>query len=161
MGVVHDMQLSAQGFRLAIECLEQAGRKQLHPAQLPFRFAGGHNGKRDHDRGAVDERQALFAFPRKGGEAHLLESLGCREALSLHACVPDCPGSLRHPPLSCCRPVVVVQPAEHRDLSDRTGEPGGGRFTGYRRPLGDPLVRPSRVEVAQGVFSEDVPQMRF
>ena len=68
-----------------------------------------------------------------------------------------CPGSLAHPPSSCRGAVVVVQSAEHGDRYDRAGERAWRAFTGYRNPLADPLVRSSRVEVAQGVFSEDVP----
>jgi hypothetical protein len=52
-----------------------------------------------------------------------------------------------------------VQPAEDGDRRDRAGEPGSDAFPRDRNLLTDPLVRASRVEVAQGEFSEDLPQM--
>ena len=52
-----------------------------------------------------------------------------------------------------------MQPAEDGDRSDRAGEPGSDAFNRDRDLLTDPLVRPSHVEVAQGVFSEDMLQM--
>jgi hypothetical protein len=70
-----------------------------------------------------------------------------------------CHGSFRHPPPSCRHAIVVVQPAEHGNRRDRCGEAGSDVFARDRNPLTDPLVRPSRVEVAQGVFGEDMLQM--
>jgi hypothetical protein len=54
---------------------------------------------------------------------------------------------------------VVVQPAEHRDRRDRAGEPASVAFARDRNLLTDPLVRPSRVEVARCVLSEYVLQV--
>jgi hypothetical protein len=38
---------------------------------------------------------------------------------------------------------------------------GLGAVSGERKPLADPLVGPSRVEVAQCVFSDDLLQVRL
>jgi hypothetical protein len=54
-----------------------------------------------------------------------------------------------------------VQPAEEGDRRDRASEPDWSAFARDRNLLTDPLVRPSRLEVAQGVFSEDMLQMCF
>ncbi len=53
-----------------------------------------------------------------------------------------------------------MQPAEHGERRDRFGETRDA-FTRDRKPLADPLVGPSRVEVAQCVFSKNVPEVRL
>ncbi len=71
----------------------------------------------------------------------------------------DCHGSFRRLSSLCCRAIVAVQPAEEGDRRNRAGEPGSDALARDRNLLTDPLVRPSRVEVAQGVFGEDMLQM--
>jgi hypothetical protein len=55
----------------------------------------------------------------------------------------------------------VVQPAEHRDHGDRRRDPNWFAFHPYRKLLADPLVRPSRVEVARRIFGKDAPKVRL
>ena len=54
-----------------------------------------------------------------------------------------------------------MQPAEHGDRRDRAGEPGSDPFARERKPLVDPLVGPSRGEVAQCAFSDNLLQVRL
>jgi hypothetical protein len=53
----------------------------------------------------------------------------------------------------------MVKSSEYGHGRDRAGERDSVTLGGNRSPLPDPLVRPSRVEVAQCVFSEDVPEI--
>jgi hypothetical protein len=53
----------------------------------------------------------------------------------------------------------VVEPAEHGKRLDWASERSRVAFTRNRNSLADPLVGPSRVEVAQRVFGEDVLQV--
>ena len=55
----------------------------------------------------------------------------------------------------------MVQSSEHGGGGDRTGERGSDVLGGNRNALPDPLVRPSRIEVAPCVFAKDVPKMRL
>jgi len=48
-----------------------------------------------------------------------------------------------------------------RDRSDRAADAGVAAISGERNPLADPLVGPSRVEVAQCVFGQHLMQLRF
>ncbi len=74
--------------------------------------------------------------------------------------MPDaCPGSLRRPRSSSRRAVIVVEPAEHGERRNWAGDPGPDAFTRNRNALADPLMGPSRVEVAQRVFGQDVVQV--
>jgi hypothetical protein len=98
-----------------------------------------------------DSRAGYFTDPRElavSGHASCNPSIIVMEA---------CPGSLPHPPSSCRGVVVVVKSAEHGDRDDRAAERARRAFTGKRNLLADPLMRPSLVEVAQGVFNEGVP----
>ena len=54
-----------------------------------------------------------------------------------------------------------MQPAEHGDRRDRAGYLGLAAVSGEPKLLADPLVGPSRVEVAQCVFGQDLLQLRF
>jgi hypothetical protein len=85
----------------------------------------------------------------------------CLPRLDAPAAWPAVLTPFRGPPWSCRRAVVVMQPAEHGDRRDRAGEPGSDPFARERDPLVDPLVGPSRVEVAQCVFSDDLLQVRL
>jgi hypothetical protein len=57
--------------------------------------------------------------------------------------------------------LVMTKPAEQRNRGDRAGELGSEVFSGDQDLLADPLVRPCRVEVAQCVFSEDMPKVQL
>ncbi len=50
----------------------------------------------------------------------------------------------------------MVEPAESGKRPDLAAEPDRDAFTRNRNALADPLVGPSRVEVAQRVFGKDV-----
>jgi hypothetical protein len=63
--------------------------------------------------------------------------------------VDPCAGSFLRPPSSSCVAVVVVPPAERGERDDSAGGPDRDAFTWDRNPLTNPLVRSSRVEVAQ------------
>lgn len=54
-----------------------------------------------------------------------------------------------------------MQGAEDGNRGDRVGEPSWDTFTRDRNPLVDPLVGPSRVEVAECVLGEDALQVRL
>ena len=62
--------------------------------------------------------------------------------------------------VSCGPSIVMMEAAEHGDGGDRTGEWGPDPLGGNRGLLPDSLVRPSRVEVAQCVFGEDVSKVQ-
>src|ERR1019366_967158 len=107
---------------------------------------------------------------RRVGSARASNGLGCRDismpiyldigrTIVKHHRLPVL-APFRGPPWSCRRAVVVMQPAEHGDRRDRAGEPGSDAFARERGPLADPLVGPSRVEVAPCVFSDDLLQVR-
>jgi len=63
------------------------------------------------------------------------------------------------PPASGSGAVVMMKAAEHGDGLDRASKVGSGAFRADRNLLADALVRPSRVEVAQGILGEDIPQV--
>ncbi len=70
-----------------------------------------------------------------------------------------CPRSLGCPPASGSGAVVMMKAAEHGDGLDRASKLGSGAFRADRSLLADALVRPSRVEVAQGILGEEIPQV--
>ena len=94
-------------------------------------------------------------------EVHAPTNVARRSVRKVVATPHACHGSLRRLSSLCRRAIVAVQPAEEGDRRDRAGEPGSRALARDRNLLTDPLVRPSRVEVAQCVFSEDMLQVCF
>src|ERR1019366_9387467 len=107
------------------------------------------------DRGFGDQK--FYAILGTFGWDYVIRFRDCILVTDVRGATKPCPGSLARPPSSCRGAVVVVQSAEHGDRDNRSGERTWRAFTGNRNPLTDPLVRSSHVEVAQGVFSKDVP----